>query len=100
MPTNQLARCIINRANEISLTNSCVISNAVTTGPAGSHSHVRLAFYGTPEPKNLLSYRFGTGDTNYGNAYYDAIDPAGAKRTFAAWKAANGFNAGADAEAI
>lgn len=36
----------------------------------------------------------------YGEAYYQAVDPTGTRTTLAAWKARNGFAAGADTHVI
>ncbi len=107
LPPNQNVSFEIFQANEITLTNSCVISNSVNTGPANPFSaqssncvSVALTFPGIPTPDKLLAFKFGPGTPEYAEAYYKAIDPANAKTTFADWKAANGFNPAPDAEAI
>ncbi|MFM1769503.1 MAG: hypothetical protein RJA22_2032 [Verrucomicrobiota bacterium] len=48
----------------------------------------------------FLEHNYGTGDAVTASNYYAAIDPTGARTTLAGWKAANGFNTGAEASAV
>jgi hypothetical protein len=101
LPPNQVVGFRIAEANDLTLTNSCVISNSITTGPAGSACVTnKLNFFGVPAPGEMLTYNIGPGDSTYGKAYYNAIDPYTNKLTFAAWKTANGFDEGGVVEAI
>ncbi len=101
LPTNQLVTFQIFQANEATLTNGCVISNSVTTGGVSSNcANVTLAFPGAPKPGEMLSYTFGPGDADYGNAYYKKIDPQGSKLTFENWLTANGYNSSSGANAF
>ncbi len=47
----------------------------------------------------FLTHGFGVGSAATAASYYAAIDPANQKTTLAAWKTANGFNAGDEASA-
>ncbi len=110
LPPNTLATFQIFSANNITLTGaSCIISNAVNTGPAnplapqGSNCvAVKLAFPGIPipNPGDMLNFKFRDGDAAYAQAYYKAIDPNNSKPTLERWLATNGFGSGPVTEAI
>ncbi len=51
-----------------------------------------------PNPQLLADGSNQTDSAAYTQAYYDAIDPTGARDTFAKWKTANGFGDGTGTE--
>ncbi len=107
LPTNQPITFKIFEVNGVALTNACIVSNTVTTGPGnpgaaqGSNClPVKLFMPGVPEPTKILAFKVGPGDPTYAAKYYDAIDPDHTKTTFADWKKANHFDEGGVVEAI
>jgi hypothetical protein len=109
LPANTLLSFLISEANGVLLSNVCVLSNSVNTGPPPPQPLApsnclpfALAFPSlrpTP-PRDALAFRIGSGDSTYSKAYYDAIDPTRSILTLDQWKAFFGFGTNTSGIAI
>lgn len=84
----------LENAGGLTLTATSSVPVQLTLRRAGDSNVIKTAVDSIDLPLSQISA------AAYGEAYYAAVDPTGVRKTLAAWKSKNGFDAGFDSHVI